>query len=159
MAKEMAFKRRCKSAATAFIHLTVMWLYPPHLSSRVVKLLPALPFCGLCSHRDTMFCSIRRKTVMIIMVDVISVKVSLWPQACNILQVWRALRAKTPISHPPKTPKPSYTQRQPDSQAQAEETLFYYSFAVLAWLFPAVSLPILLYLFTSPCLTSVVSST
>ncbi len=83
-------------------------------------------------------------------------KVSLWPRAHNILQVGRAQRAKTPISHPPKTPNLppprgtlTHRHRQKKYFLLCHYLLLsYYFFAVLTWLFSAVSPPTLSYLFS-----------
>lgn len=83
-------------------------------------------------------------------------KVSLWPRARYILQVGRAQRAKTPISHPPKTPNLppprgtlTHRQRQKKHFLLCHYLLLSYnSFAVLTWLFSAVSPPTLSYLFS-----------
>lgn len=81
-------------------------------------------------------------------------KVSPWPRARNILQVGRARRVKTPISHPPKTPnlpppRGTLTQRHRQKKCSLLWHYFllsYYSFTVLTWLFSAVSPPTLSYL-------------
>lgn len=86
-------------------------------------------------------------------------KVSLWPPACNILQVGRVKRAKrvkTPISLPPKTPNLppprgglTHRHRKKKSFILCHYFLLsYYSFALLTWLFSAVSPPTLFYLFS-----------
>lgn len=80
-------------------------------------------------------------------------KVSLWPPACNILQVGRAKRPKR-VSHPPKTPnlpppRGRLTHRQRKKKYFIHCHYFLlssYSIALLTWLFSAVPPPTLLFI-------------
>lgn len=119
-----------------------------HLAS-ALKLPSFFFFCRLVSHRDIMLCSIRRKTVMVIIWMWSVQKFIQCPLACNILQAGRVKRVRTPISIMPKTPNPPPPRgRQTHTHKKTEYSLLCHYFlkqspALFSWLFSAVYPPTL----------------